>query len=798
MGGKSGGQTVGFRYYLSMHMGLSRGPIDELVQIMAGDLPMWPIPDSTGESSTSGGDLGGDVVDSNVYADSLVCIAQGPNTTGIKQYSNGSYLAVGAEEINTISASGDYEIAAGNLFGGDKKEGGIAGSLRAMMGDVTQTVPTWIKELMGGRVPGFRGVSTLFFDGLLCSLNPYPKKWEFRVRRTENGWDGDVWQPSLVTIWMRGGTIKAMNPAHMIYECLTNRDWGRGMSRDSLHDPSWLYSAQSLYNENFGLCMRYNRQSELNDFIQNILDYIGGSIYPDRSTGRLALDLLRSDYDVDDLPLFTFDSGLIDCEDSETSSQDDIISESIVKWFDPIRKEERSSRVQNIAANQAMGAPNSTTASYAGIPTVDLSLRVAQRDVKASAMALKRFKLTLDRRAWKIAPGKPFRITVPDRGIHNLVLRAGRVKEAGGTDGRITVEAVLDVFGLPESSFVSAQTSMWRPPSRKPQIADKRIVREPTYAELVAVMSPLELAALAPTAGTIATVAAKPTSLHQSYSVSTLVTGETERTIGPGSFAPYVIADAAISPTDVVIPVSGGMDVGTIVVGMTVHIDDEICRLDDIVYDTTTRTGTITIARGCIDTVPQTHLVDSTIFFSANQVGGDGREYAAGETVGVKILTFTSSGVLSELTAPEDDVGIVGRQGRPYPPGMVKVNDIHFASVTEQMGDLVLTWVHRDRKIQQDQLIDHSMSSVGPEAGTTYTVRVYNGNTASLVRTSSGITGTTYTYTPAMATDDLISADIWFELESVRDGYVSFSKYRFGVPIPIGYGTSGYGDNYGE
>ena len=58
-----------------------------------------------------------------------------------------------------------------------------------MMGSASQIYPDWIKNLIGTDVPDFRGVVTAVFDGLICSLNPYPKTWKFRNQRALAGWD---------------------------------------------------------------------------------------------------------------------------------------------------------------------------------------------------------------------------------------------------------------------------------------------------------------------------------------------------------------------------------------------------------------------------------------------------------------------------------------------------------------------------------------------------------------------------------------------------------------------------------
>lgn len=856
-GGKGGSQTIGFRYYMSLHMGLCRGPIDELVQIKVGDLRAWPVAEgdstnkkysffegifhtarardevinliSTGSPPWPDNEVNISAIrtinttqlGSRLNVDSMltmsavnaiklvrlsalfslvsevnpsgggnpsgkeaVAIAHGPNGNGVTIFTDGGSLTVEADLINTASATGRYTIDAASLFGGDKKEGGIAGSLELLKGSLSQTVPGWIKTLMGGRVPDFRGVSTLFYDGLLTSLNPYPKKWEFRVRRTTSGWDGAVWQPSLATIWMRDGTIKAMNPAHIMYECLTNRDWGRGMSRTLLLEAEWLNSAQTLFDENFGLCLRYTRQSELSSFIQDILDHIGGSIYPDRQTGKLALSLIRDDYDLEALPLFTYDTGLIALEDEDSASQEDVVNECIVKWRDPLGKEERSARVQNIASRQSTGAVNSTTTNYAGVPTVDLALRLAQRDLKAGATSLKRYKLVLDRRAWRIVPGDAFRISVPQKGIYNAVLRAGKVTEGGHDDGRISVEAVIDVFGLPSSSYISPEQGVWTPPDRTVSVAEKRVVREATYVEVFYALDQANLNILPVDAGTIATVVGRPSALTQAYDLQVIATGETTPRSGVGTFAPYVISSAAIpleaGPT--LITFNAASDVGLIAIGSMVQLGNEICRLEAIDVEPGGYAGTITVARGCVDTIPQEHPIGSTIYFvTDDEVGGDGKEYVTGEIVNVKVLPYSSSNNLDPTLVEADTVHIVGRQGRPYPPGNLRVNGTPYGEVASVDGDIVISWSHRDRVIQQDRLVDHTQPTIGPEAGTSYRVSVFKGDTHVAVRTATGITGTSFSYTESMATADGITTSVWFEIDAVRGGLPSTQKYRFGL-----------------
>jgi len=776
--GKAKSQTIGYRYYMSLLMGLGRGPVDEIVQINVGDVRAWPVPD--GDTNSIEGQ---------------VTVAQGPGGDGVALYENGSVATVSAGLINTISGNGTYWIGAGEIFGGDKREGGVEGNLTVMMGDAAQTVPAYIKGVIGGRVSDFRGVVTLFFDGLICSLNPYPKKWTVRVRRTVSGWDGAVWRPELATIWLASGSIKAMNPMHIIYECLTNRDWGRGYARSWLDDARMTEIAQQLFDENFGLCLRWSRSGELGEFIQMVINHIGGSLFVDRTNGKITMDLLRTDYDAEVLPTFTYSSGLLAIEESDTATQEDVVNEVIVTWRDPIKNQDRSTRVQNLAALHSMeGSKNTSRTDYSGIPVASLADRVAQRDLKAGATALKRFKVTLDRRAWRIVPGKVFRISAPDKDLYNIILRAGKTDSGNDTDGKITVECVLDVFGMPNASFVAENPIEWTPPTRHPQPALRTVVREATYRDLVRSVGPADLLTVANDAGTIAILSTKPTELSQGYKIASKTGGESYETRSAGSFLPSVKLAANITILQSVVSFTDPIELGLVTVGIPVQIGSEICELQAI--DSTAMT--MTIGRGCVDTVPVPHLADTAIFFMTDEPATDGREYVTSEVVDVKVLPFTSTNTLDISAAAVKSVQIIGRQARPWPPSNVRINGAQLgAAVPSVSGDVVFTWGHRDRLSIQDRLYTHDFGSTGEEPGTTYTFRVFLGASTTPVRTESGISGTTWTYTNDMAAADGVTGDVTFELRSSRDGLTSYQRYMIAINQEItGYGTA-YGDFYG-
>lgn len=121
---------------------------------------------------------------------------------------------------------------------------------------------------------------------------------------------------------------------------------------------------------------------------------------------------------------------------------------------------------------------------------------------------------------------------------------------------------------------------------------------------------------------------------------------------------------------------------------------------------------------------------------------------------------------------------------RPYPPGNVQINGSRWPASIGAAEELAITWAHRDRRQQTVNMIRQDEGSIGPEAGTTYTLRIY-GETDTLICTASGITGTSYTYQSATEIADSglgrLNTSLRVELESVRGGLASLQKWNWSI-----------------
>lgn len=156
-------------------------------------------------------------------------------------------------------------------------------------------------------------------------------------------------------------------------------------------------------------------------------------------------------------------------------------------------------------------------------------------------------------------------------------------------------------------------------------------------------------------------------------------------------------------------------------------------------------------------------------------------------------------GVLAEASAPTISYTLAKRQIRPYPPGKFRVNNLDYG-MSYITGEVTVSWAHRSRVLQTAYLVTQGEANIGPEPGTTYTVRIY-GEAGTLKHTETGLTGTSWTY--PMATEISESGlnrpneKLTVKVEAIRDGYTSWQAQQIDIPECRGYGMF-YGASYGE
>lgn len=763
--GKGGG-TIGYHYLCSMLFGIGRGPVNALTDIEIGEKMAW-----------SGN------ADSNE----------------------------------------DQVLNRPIMFGGEQKEGGIQGIFRSLMGYRDQVIPGAVTRDIGifgpykkgtlpalrdalspgdpDDVPEFRGRHMFWYDGLVSSMNPYIKEWKFRRWRTTAGWHNDQpWYPEKATVILtgeQGGTIHAMNPSHIIYQAATDPTLGRGQDPAELDEGSFVLAANTFCAENFGLCFQWMREDEVGSFIQSVCDHAGMVIYTDRETGLMNLKLIRNDYDPNNIPHFTPQSGLLSINEDDSGSSDEIADEIIINGKSPITDQQIQGRAHNLAVRLFRGGATTQTKTYAGLPTIELCNRVAERDRDMGAAGLRKFSVKLDRNGFRIHPGAVFKVSYPPRGLVNLVLRAGEIDDGSMLNGEITVSCVQDVFALPLTSFVTPVQNTWSPPSQDPVAAISDII-ETSYRDIYRRLNTADLENIDASTSQFATLVRQPSITASGYDLRDRAAGGTWPTSGdPQFFTASCLLNGAVSAMTTVFTVDNLSEFpdDEDLPGQALYVGGEYVRVDSFNPDT----GTFTVTRGCVDTWPKAHADNSRVWLVDDDIGYiDDHVYLPGEVVEAKALTRTGSELLTLEAAPLMSLEMNGRVFRPYPPARVRVDGTSIYSPSTADGrEPVLSWVTRNRLTQADVLVGFEEPGVTAEAGTTYRAEIYNAANE-LKGVHDGI-ASPWTYTYALqAADGMTAATAYVRLFAVRDGVKSLDQFAFKLMTSVsGYGLQ-YGLNYGK
>lgn len=703
--GKGSGPVIGFRYSMGLHMGLCVGPVDALLQINGGD-------------------------DKVAYS-------------------------------TPITSSTAFTINLPELYGGDKKEGGIVGSGWVMMGEATQMPNPYLLAELGTPMPAFRGLCTVVFNGEVGALSPYIKAWAFKVRKTKAGWRTPVWQPDLCEIDVGSG-IKAMNAAHLLYRCITDPVTGLGKPESALDLDRMLVAAQTLFNEGLGLCLRWSRSQVLGNFLATICTHVGGIWAEDPSTGKQYLKLLRGDYDIDTC-VAVDETNIIELQSYQPQTITGSVNEVTVTWHSPITNKDASVTVHNLANIQAQGHTINQANTYPGIPTADLATRTAERDVRATSSLPVKVKLVV-KSSVVVAKGDVLAFSWADLKVVKMPIRVMEIDRGGPTDSSITLDCVQDVYALPTASYIVAQPGLWVPPNTTPApLAYQRLI-EATWRDISMRMSAGDLAQVDASSAYIGALGVEPSGVvAYDYTMKSRVSGAPDYLeVAAGTFAPTGTLVAAMAceagPTDV--SLADPQRLEEVEIGDEVLVDDELMRVTAI----DPVAATATLARGCVDTAPADHAIGARVWFTDRHTGADPTEYLDGETVQAKLLMRTSSGTLDESLATALSATLEARQALPYPPAGLTVNGSAYpASVIEPLS---LAWVARNRLTQADQLVDTTAGTIAAEVGTTYTVRVYLNDV--LDSTTTGITA--LTASPAVSG----YGQLRVEIDAVRDGLASY------------------------
>lgn len=675
-------------YYMSLHFGIACGPVDALTALTVNERVMWE-----GEES----------------------------------------------EEAAIA------IANPNLFGGEKKEGGVFGTAQFLPGGSTQVMPEHLAQKMGrtsATCPAYRGIASIFFHGATTDYNAFDPSSGY-------GGQGFLWSSNnpiiAQSLWAtvrrapRGlDPAKAMigtdaNPAHMIYECLTNTDWGLGLASSLIDGTSFSACADTLYEEAFGLSMIWTKQAKVEDFIGEVIDHIQANFYINPRTGLYTLKLIRDDYDPADLRVMNPDNA--DLSNFQRKMWGETINEIAVTWTNPVNEQEETVTLQNLAAVAAQGAPVPDSRNYYGVRNSELAARLAARDLRVSSAPLATMEVELNRTAWDLLPGEVVKVTWPEYDLYDLIMRVGTVDY--GKIGDPTIKATLmeDVFSLEKPSAGTPPDTNWVRPGELPApMANTKVITLPQFfaSSTDLQSSTLDLTYPEVAAAVLAHQTGYDTPTYELLSEQVLANGDigyqsigTKTTLDRITLSnPMGAAALSVLPGEDVAGVLTGPQVGGFVfIGDGTEAEMEVALVD--AYDGLDWT----LSRGVLDTIPRAWPAGTPMWFvnSGARITDDQDIRVAGESPEYKLLSRTSLGILAQADAPVVTGTMTARPHLPLRPGNVKVNGQAFGSIAiGSSTNITITWGTRNRLLEDGQVVRWNAGTVSPEYGQETVVSIYN------------------------------------------------------------------------
>jgi len=416
--------TIGYRYHMGMQHALALGPIDELVDIVVGD----------------------------------------------------KSLKDAGASITTTSADGgaDVTINLPEIFGGEEKEGGLGGTLRFYFGSAAQGSDPYLSSKFGSPAPAWRGICYAVLKDFYLGTSNYPKEWAWVLRccpcaagldATKKNLNGDA------------------NPAYGLVHILTQprEEGGCGESIATLNLSTFQTAADALYAEGFGISLLMDRAQAADAWMGEILRHIDGVLYTDPATGLTCLKLIRADYDPATLPEFS-EPDFQDAPEVTLAAPPETLNRVVIRYVDRAKAYTvRTAQDQDAGNYWARGEGGDTTLDFMGLSGPGLAQYVAARETRVLSSSLAKGTLQLNRKAWQLRPGSPFKLTFAPHGWSGLICRVTNIRYGTLGAGKITVEFAQDVFSVGAQAYNPPAGGGWTDPVTVPLPCEAQALLEEPY-----------------------------------------------------------------------------------------------------------------------------------------------------------------------------------------------------------------------------------------------------------------------------------------------------------------------------
>ena len=658
-----------------------------------------------------------------------------------------------------LSRGGAIQIDKPALFGGDTNgSGGISGTLRFYPGALTQTPNAYLVNKVGSDlVSAIRGVSYCVLEGMYIGNSASPQAVSFVASRFPKSPDDRFSQYEQVGL--------DANPAFFIYELITNGLYGADLGYSSIDLDSFTSAAKTLFDEGLGISAVIDSSTTAGDVINDIKRVIQGSLQTDPATGALKLRLIRNDYIVDELPVLD-QSNIKNLSGFTRGSLDTAITEVKLKYTsidDDFT--ERTVIAQNNAVRIHKGDSDGQVVQMPMISTRETAAKIVMREMASASVPLATCTAECNRGPAHTEVGDVVRLSWPAEGVDNLVMRVTGVDLGAPQDGSVRLTLVQDVFGVFMSVYADGSERQWTKPTfNATDITRFDIIDAPT------------ILTTNQTVGSVLVVAENPgVALDYQLQVKGGVdSGYVDA--GAMPFTPLFSTVAAMGTgwTDVSVVLSGPSAELSSITGDEVRqglglmlivsaLGREWISYQNAVAGNSTTVTLSLINRGLFGTVPLAHPAGARAWAVSEGYGVTDWQYAKSESVSLRMLPRTQTGVLDVDDAVVHSYSVAGSNVAPWTPGRVRVNGVEGGQIT---GVATVTW--RKRNGALPAVVFNGDESQVSDAS--YQVVVKSGGT--VVKTVNGITGESWSFADEMALNGgSYYSSLAFEIRAQRPGF---------------------------
>lgn len=713
----------GYRYYLGMQLALCRGPVDELLRLWIGDTE---IP-----------------------------VAQFPVTHG---------------QTFTVNCP--------NLFGGDDLgHGGVQGTLTFYSGTQTQAVDTYLSgfQVVAGQTP--RYVNTCYVvplaEPIYMGNSTSIKPWAFELKRI----------PDPLSLGGNAAVnIYDANPANVLYEMLTNTEYGLGIPTSLVDSTSFSTAGATLAAEGNGFSYLWDRIQKKSAVIRLIEEQIDGVVFFSQD-GTYKLNLARDDYDIDLVPQVTESSGLREIIDFTRGSWSDTTNEVRVQFNSRSDTYKGTYAVAQDMANIRVqqGQTISTTQRFPGCKDPTLANFLAWRELRTLSYPLARAQLSLNRNFSDLEPGQVIAFSSTALGLNKLPMRVQRIDTGELDDGEVVVDLVQDVFTADVGSFGDPPDTNWVPPSDSLTAypVDEQIAFEAPRAFGVRAGALLDKVwcgarRQGPEVGFRMRERNDPTNPTGVYAPAgsafqLLRIGKLVSTLPAGSATPTttILVDATPDTQAAIetafVDATDPSDLGVELVNLIFIGDDGQDPDGEFALVTSAQNsgGDVQLNntyRGVLDTSQRNHLAGTPVWLLFAGGNLTSTVFDPIFVVDIKLLPFSQTDELAEAAATEIAVQMDNRLRRPIPPAAIELENVAWKTSTSldvgldaDVDGIDLDLIRRDyRTINEVDALTIDAETLDPTYpsanGTTHGVDVRNDpdgtNTLLFTQTLSGIGAT--------------------------------------------------------